>query len=1174
MADNEQKLGDYIDLRTAQEQTDSFAGQVKSLIDLLDQANSIKLSFQGSEKTKDVTAGITALATSTDTLNKKVKETVDQQVKLTQASKETALALVTESKGVRSISDSYADLIKQSVQNKAAKQQLNEQTKALNATLKAGLITEQQFADAMERIKLEEVELNQSNLELNRTLRNMAKEELAVEGSLDSLRAKLNLALQAFDRLSKEDLVGPEGENLKGFIKELTDEISKQEQATGRFQRNVGNYSSATGVLQKAFQDVAARLASLTKDENANETVVAALTKEYDLLNKILNTQEAGFANATQAIRENQKALLDLEQAGMADSEVYQLLLKQTAEMKDQVNDLKSATKALGSDTFVFDGLIQAAQGLAGIYGVAQGAAALFGDENEELQKTFVKLQAAMTIIQGLQAVANSLQKENAAMLLLANIRTRALAVGETLYTYATAAATTATKAFRTALITTGIGALVVALGYAVGLLIEYAESTDTAVKSQEDLNKELDEQTRKLNEAADASEKIRNARDGGANDDRRRLQALEAQEATQKSILDIQQEIRNDELFNLKVRLETVRGDANEELKVREQIADKESEIDAAQLKFTTEMIRDRRKLYSESEKFRLQNQIETNGKIADDETRSLDQRLAALKAGLDKQKDLIQSNLKFQNQDKSLNPFQRLLNIRTAQNEELKAEKDYREKRKAIVTDYDNREREAQLEILKLQFGDRIAANQKIIDSENAGYAERLEALYQSYENRKAVILADRSNDLDNAKLTGSEREAIEKKYLSDINTLNTEFGDKQHEIVTSNQEKINVAIEALLQKRLNIISKQQATAQIALNDLLSSGGINVEDFARKRAEIDKKYSEESLRVEIANAFAKVFATKEGTNARYEAEKELADKVKALSDSVTEKQIENATRLRDLQKQLFEESFSSVKDIVSAQFDYQKNKVQDQIDKNEELKAAEIERINATSLSEEEKAARIQILNVRVQSQREALERRQRQIDQERARFEKAANIAKIIADTAVAIMNQLKTTPLPAGLPFIAAIGAIGALNLAKAIAQPIPKFKSGKNKDEYEGFGYVGDGGRKELIIREDGSIEVTPATPTITYLKSKDVVLPDAMAVLKDMEKLSYRDLRQMPQQKSSDTALSAYSKLTRQIVSAIESQPVPHIHNTYSGVQIGWKNGQRYWEWVNRNMQS
>jgi len=50
---------------------------------------------------------------------------------------------------------------------------------------------------------------------------------------------------------------------------------------------------------------------------------------------------------------------------------------------------------------------------------VAQGAAEIFGKDNQALQDTFVKLQAALAVLQGLQAIQSVLQKESAARQLI-----------------------------------------------------------------------------------------------------------------------------------------------------------------------------------------------------------------------------------------------------------------------------------------------------------------------------------------------------------------------------------------------------------------------------------------------------------------------------------------------------------------------------------------------------------------------------------------------------------------------------------------------------------------------------------------------------------------------------------------------------------------------------------
>jgi hypothetical protein len=62
------------------------------------------------------------------------------------------------------------------------------------------------------------------------------------------------------------------------------------------------------------------------------------------------------------------------------------------------------------------DAITDAAQGIVGGFTAVQGVMALVGDENEEVQKTLLKVQGALAALNGLQAVANTLNKESALM--------------------------------------------------------------------------------------------------------------------------------------------------------------------------------------------------------------------------------------------------------------------------------------------------------------------------------------------------------------------------------------------------------------------------------------------------------------------------------------------------------------------------------------------------------------------------------------------------------------------------------------------------------------------------------------------------------------------------------------------------------------------------------------
>lgn len=91
---------------------------------------------------------------------------------------------------------------------------------------------------------------------------NIKTEGMAAD-SLVSLRKQLSLLNAEYDRLSASDRKAAIGTDLQKQIQSLNTEISAAEQATGRYQRNVGNYASAWNGLGMSVQQVARELPSL-----------------------------------------------------------------------------------------------------------------------------------------------------------------------------------------------------------------------------------------------------------------------------------------------------------------------------------------------------------------------------------------------------------------------------------------------------------------------------------------------------------------------------------------------------------------------------------------------------------------------------------------------------------------------------------------------------------------------------------------------------------------------------------------------------------------------------------------------------------------------------------------------------------------------------------------------
>jgi hypothetical protein len=102
---------------------------------------------------------------------------------------------------------------------------------------------------------------------------------------------------------------------------------------------------------------------------------------------------------------------------------------KRAAELEDQIGDVSEKVKALASDTKYIDSAVTAMRGLAAAGAVTQGAMALLGNENEDLQKTMMKVQAATAVLMGVQEMATIVTGQSAAKTLFLDAAQKVAAV-------------------------------------------------------------------------------------------------------------------------------------------------------------------------------------------------------------------------------------------------------------------------------------------------------------------------------------------------------------------------------------------------------------------------------------------------------------------------------------------------------------------------------------------------------------------------------------------------------------------------------------------------------------------------------------------------------------------------------------------------------------------------
>lgn len=151
------------------------------------------------------------------------------------------------------------------------------------------------------------------------------------------------------------------------------------------------------------------------------------------------------------------------------------------ANLKDEVEDLGHRVNALNPDKFSQIGT--AAASLAHGFSAAQGAAALFGAESENVQKAMVQVQGAMALSQGLMGLKDS---KEALLALAGTIKTQVVAAFSTM---------------KGAIMSTGIGALVIAIG---GLIMYFknlaAESEATSKALAEDSTRNFERTQANIN--------------------------------------------------------------------------------------------------------------------------------------------------------------------------------------------------------------------------------------------------------------------------------------------------------------------------------------------------------------------------------------------------------------------------------------------------------------------------------------------------------------------------------------------------------------------------------------------------------------------------------------------------------------------------------------------------
>ena len=263
--------------------------------------------------------------------------------------------------------------------------------------------------------------------------------------------------------------------------------------------------------LDKSFKDLN-KTAKTTNKTLADTSGVDKFEKELQELDALIDSGTLDLRQMTKVIQDYTTVAF---KAG-EKSPVGAKAIEKASALKDRITDLNNRVKQGSSDYAKMDAAIQGASGAMAGFQAFQGVSALMGQENEELVRTIMKLQASMSILNSIQVLRNTLNKDSAMMqqiqALQMRIRTKetyAQITAQKIANTVLGEGTKASKLFSKALVATGIGALVVAVGLLVANWDKLKRALGGATRAQEVNNEVTSKAIESASEELSALDKL-----------------------------------------------------------------------------------------------------------------------------------------------------------------------------------------------------------------------------------------------------------------------------------------------------------------------------------------------------------------------------------------------------------------------------------------------------------------------------------------------------------------------------------------------------------------------------------------------------------------------------------------------------------------------------------------
>lgn len=637
--------------------------------------------------------------------------------------------------------------------------------------------------------------------------------------------SSLNEAAQQIDSIGKKesDSLKKTNAEYKTHTEEKKKVIQLEKERQAALDKTIDKLAKETGQSKKELQEfskVVTQVVGKAVQELTGE--VNQYAGALDKSTKAMSNQAKEGQSLKSKLKEIQAELAAMETGQKAfDPKRFKELSKEAGVLKDAIGDVSARVNVLASDTQKLDAMISTATGIAGAFSVAQGAVALFGDENEDLQKALLKVQGTMAILNGLQAVQATLNKDSA-------FSVTVLGAAQTAYNAVVGTSTGLMKVFRLALAATGIGAIILLVGALVANWDKISESVMNSIKPLKEFSEKLGglrgifngvlESLKagfgKIGEIIKAvvfmeygkvvklAKELGSAVGDGFNEgvkesletqaEENILKAIAERIKTNERLLRVQQAAGKDT-----IALE--RKILQDKIAVQKQGTDEYKDAVTDLQVFEAKILADKKKNHKEEKESYIRSmKDQTEAYLNEQKQRGLDKsrwielEILQEKIGLNRKSELLalERDLRKQNIDNTVS------DLRKAQLEKELIDKEYYDKLDLIDTEYWNKQadrekeranktqdlRDKELEAEKTLNNQIVQLTLQTLSTTLSSFSEiaRINA-----EEKLAQLEKQRDAELANAELTESEKLAINKKYDKEAKQIKRKAAEEEKAI-----------------------------------------------------------------------------------------------------------------------------------------------------------------------------------------------------------------------------------------------------------------------------------------------------------------------------------------------------------------------------------------------------